>query len=76
MRILLVEDDEGISNFIVKGLREAAFAVDLSADGEDALYQVSINDYDVIILDIMIPVKDGFEVCRELREQGSGNSRF
>ena len=71
VRILLVEDDEGISNFIIKGLREAAYAVDLSVDGEDALYQVSINEYDVIILDVMIPVKDGFEVCKEIREQGS-----
>lgn len=70
MRILLVEDDEGISSFILKGLREAALAVDLSADGEDALYQVSINDYDLVILDVMIPLKDGFEVCREMREQG------
>lgn len=71
MRILLVEDDEGISSFILKGLREAAFAVDLSVDGEDALYQVSINEYDAIILDVNIPFKNGFEVCSELREQGS-----
>ena len=70
MRILLVEDDEGISSFILKGLREAAFAVDLSVDGEDALYQVSINEYDLIILDVMIPYKNGFEVCREIREKG------
>ncbi|NNE68455.1 MAG: response regulator transcription factor [Pyrinomonadaceae bacterium] len=70
MRILLVEDDEGISNFIVKGLQESAFAVDVAVNGEDALYQVSINTYDLIILDVIIPIKDGFEVCKELREKG------
>ena len=70
MRILLVEDDEGISNFIVKGLEEAAYAVDLAEDGEDALYQISINEYDAIVLDVMIPSKDGIEVCREIREKG------
>lgn len=68
MRLLLVEDDIRISNFVAKGLRENAYAIDVVADGENALYQVSINDYDVIILDVMLPVKDGFTVCRELRE--------
>lgn len=68
MRLLLVEDDIRISNFVAKGLRENAYAVDVAADGENALYQVSINDYDAIILDVMLPVKDGFAVCRELRE--------
>ncbi len=66
----MVEDDEGISNFILKGLRESAYAVDLAIDGNDALYQTSINEYDLIILDVMIPGKNGFEVCRELREMG------
>ncbi|MGI8670717.1 MAG: response regulator transcription factor [Aridibacter sp.] len=70
MRILLVEDDEGISNFILKGLRETAYAVDLAVDGDEAIYQSSINEYDLIILDVMIPVKNGFEVCREIREKG------
>ncbi len=70
MRILLVEDDEGISNFIVKGLEEAAYAIDVAVDGEEALYQVSINEYDAIILDVMIPYKNGIEVCREIREEG------
>jgi two-component system copper resistance phosphate regulon response regulator CusR len=70
VRILLVEDDEGISHFIVKGLQEAAFAVDLAVDGDEALYQTSINEYDLVILDVMIPVKNGFEVCKEMREQG------
>lgn len=56
---------------IKRGLRGAAYAVDVSRDGEDALYQASINDYDAIILDVMIPKLDGFQVCRELRAQGS-----
>lgn len=56
---------------IKRGLRQAAYAVDVARDGEDALYQASINDYDAVILDVMIPKRDGFEVCRELRAQGS-----
>ncbi|MEP6924400.1 MAG: response regulator transcription factor, partial [Pyrinomonadaceae bacterium] len=70
MRVLLAEDDRRIANFIIKGLRENAYAVDAATDGEDALYQAAINHYDVIILDVMMPVKDGFEVCRELRKEG------
>ncbi|MCO6511441.1 MAG: response regulator transcription factor [Aridibacter famidurans] len=71
MRVLIVEDDEGVSSFVAKGLEEAAFAVDVAADGESALYQASINTYDVIILDVMIPLVDGFDVCRELRQEGA-----
>ena len=56
---------------IKRGLRGAAYAVDVARDGEDALYQASINDYDAVILDVMIPKLDGFEVCRELRAKGS-----
>lgn len=67
MRILLVEDDIRIVNFVVKGLRENAYAVDAVTDGEAALYQASVNEYDLMILDVMIPIKDGFKVCRELR---------
>lgn len=69
MRVFLVEDDIRIASFIAKGLRENAYAVDLAADGEEAIYQVSINDYDLIILDVMLPKKDGFEVCRSIRSQ-------
>jgi two-component system copper resistance phosphate regulon response regulator CusR len=57
---------------LAKGLREQAYAVDLATDGEDALYRASINDYDLVILDVMLPRKDGFTVCRELRAAGSG----
>lgn len=70
MRILLVEDDARIVGFVTKGLRENAYAVDVSGNGADALYQIAINTYDLIVLDVMLPLKDGFEVCRELRNGG------
>jgi two-component system, OmpR family, copper resistance phosphate regulon response regulator CusR len=70
MRLLLVEDDARIARFVAKGLREQAYAVDISATGDDALYQAAINSYDLVILDVMIPGKNGFEVCRELRKAG------
>src|SRR5258707_12803218 len=63
MRLLLVEDDERIAKFLVKGLREQTYAVDRAADGEDALYKLAVNEYDLLILDLMIPGPDGFEVC-------------
>jgi len=59
-----------MANVIAKGLREQAYAVDIAADGEAALYQASINDYDLMVLDVLLPVRDGFEVCRELRARG------
>ena len=71
MRILLAEDDARIANFVTKGLRENAYAVDLATDGEQALYQIAINQYDVIVLDVMMPLKNGFEICRELRREGN-----
>jgi DNA-binding response OmpR family regulator len=70
MRLLLVEDDSRIARFVAKGLREQAYAVDVVATGEEALYQAEINNYDLIILDVMIPGRDGFAVCRELRKTG------
>ena len=70
MRILLVEDDQRIARFIQKGLKENAYAVDAVTDGEDALYQAELNPYDLIILDLNIPGKDGFAVCEEIRADG------
>lgn len=67
MRILLVEDESNAREMLAKGLREQTYAVDTAEDGEAALYQASINDYDLIILDVMLPQKDGFTVCCELR---------
>jgi two-component system copper resistance phosphate regulon response regulator CusR len=71
VRILLVEDEASAARMLAKGLREHAYAVDIAPDGEDALYRVSINDYDLVILDLLLPRKNGFEVCRELRSNGS-----
>lgn len=70
MRILIVEDEPRMANVIAKGLRENSYAVDVAATGEAALYQASINDYDLILLDVLLPQRDGFEVCRELRARG------
>jgi two-component system copper resistance phosphate regulon response regulator CusR len=71
MRILLVEDEPAAARILAKGLRRQKYAVDVAADGESAEHEASVNDYDLIILDVMLPRKDGFEVCRELRAAGS-----
>ncbi len=71
MRVLVVEDDRRIGAFVSKGLRERAYAVDLAATGDEALYKFALNDYDAVVLDVMIPGRNGFEVCRELRANGS-----
>lgn len=67
VRILLVEDETRMASFIARGLREQSYAVDIATDGAAALYQAAINQYDFVILDVMLPVQDGFSVCRELR---------
>jgi DNA-binding response OmpR family regulator len=71
MRILLVEDEPDAARMLAKGLREQAYAVDLAADGDAAIYQSSITDYDAVVLDVMLPGADGLQVCRELRKRGS-----
>jgi two-component system copper resistance phosphate regulon response regulator CusR len=71
MRILLVEDEPDAARMVAKGLRERAYAVDTVADGEAACYQATIADYDAIVLDILLPLKDGLEVCRQLRREGA-----
>ncbi|HNP86140.1 MAG: response regulator transcription factor [Chloroflexi bacterium SZAS-1] len=70
MRILVVEDETAIASFITQGLAEAGYAVDLATDGSEALYWVSIAEYDAIILDIMLPDTDGLAVCTAFRERG------
>ncbi len=70
VRILLVEDEARVAGFIAKGLREQSYAVDLAGDGEGALYQAAVNHYDLVILDVMLPLKNGYAVCRELRSAG------
>jgi len=71
MRILLVEDEPSAARFIAKGLREASHAVDVAADGTAAAERCQQNDYDAVILDVMLPGKDGLTLCRELRAGGS-----
>jgi DNA-binding response OmpR family regulator len=70
MRILVVEDEPRMANVIAKGLREQSYAVDVVEDGDAGLYQTSLNDYDLIVLDVLLPQRDGYEVCRELRARG------
>ena len=71
MRILLVEDEPAAAQMLAQGLREHGYAVDLAADGEEGLEKIYINQYDLVILDVVLPRKDGFAVCRELRSSGS-----
>ena len=67
---MLAEDDARVAAFVAKGLREQAYAVDIARDGEEAVYFASVNEYDLLILDVMLPVKDGHAVCRNLRVAG------
>jgi DNA-binding response OmpR family regulator len=71
MRVLLVEDDGSAAQFISKGLREASYAVDVARDGARASALCTDNEYDAIVLDVMLPKKDGLTVCRELRAAGA-----
>jgi two-component system copper resistance phosphate regulon response regulator CusR len=71
MRILLVEDEPDAARMVAKGLREHAYAVDVVGDGEAACFQAAVNDYDAIVLDLLLPGKDGIEVCRQLRRDGA-----
>lgn len=68
MRILVIEDEEEISNFIKKGLVAENFAVDCASSGEEGLKLAGVHAYDLAVLDIGLPGKDGVEVCRELRK--------
>jgi len=69
VKILIIEDDEKIVNFLKKGLQEESYSIDYSLNGDEGIYLASVNTYDLILLDIMIPVKDGIEVCKTLREE-------
>src|SRR2546423_882070 len=69
MRLLLVEDDGKLARAVARGLRHDGYAVDVAADGEAALMQAAVYDYDAVILDVMLPERDGLEVCRALRER-------
>jgi len=69
LRILVVDDDRRLCNIIKRGLIEEAYAVDLAYDGEEGEYYAEVNSYDLIILDVMMPRKDGIAVCQELRNK-------
>jgi two-component system copper resistance phosphate regulon response regulator CusR len=70
LRILLVEDELQAATMLAMGLREQGYAVDVTADGDAALESVRSNSFDLVILDVVLPGKDGFTVCRELRDAG------
>ena len=70
MRVLVVEDDARLAHVLEKGLREAAYAVDVVGSGKAALYEAAVVPYDAIVLDVNIPEPNGFEVARRLRAKG------
>jgi len=72
MRILVVEDDKKVASFLERGLREDGYAVDVAHDGKDGALKAHVHDYDLLILDIMLPGKTGYEILSELRREGSG----
>ncbi|MCX7737777.1 MAG: response regulator transcription factor [Candidatus Kapabacteria bacterium] len=69
MRILVIEDDEQVGEAIQKSLKEQYYSVDIATDGEEGVFLAKTNDYDLIILDIMLPIKDGWKVCKEIRDE-------
>jgi DNA-binding response OmpR family regulator len=71
MRILIIEDDKEVRNFLKVSLEAESFIVDEATDGDMGSYNARTNDYDMIILDLMLPKKDGCEVCREIRMTGN-----
>jgi two-component system, OmpR family, copper resistance phosphate regulon response regulator CusR len=70
MRILVIEDEKKVASFIGKGLREERYMVDEAFDGEDGFNKAIASQYDAIVMDVMLPKKDGFTVLKELREAG------
>jgi len=70
MKILVVEDEKRVAQFIQKGLKEEGHAVDCAYDGEEGGFLAEVNEYDLVILDLMLPKKNGVAVCREIRERG------
>jgi heavy metal response regulator len=69
MRVLVIEDERKIAEFLKRGLKEEAYAVDIAADGEEAHFLASTQEYDLIVLDLMLPKIDGLSLCRKLREE-------
>jgi len=69
-RLLLVEDDPDAARVLAKGLRERGYAVDVAGDGEIAIVQAATTDYDIVLLDVLLPKTDGFAACRAIRDSG------
>lgn len=74
MKILVVEDEKKIANFIKKGLSEENYVVDVVNNGKDALENISQNNYDLIIMDVVLPDMNGFDLCSEIRKNGFKNA--
>ena len=70
MKILVVEDDRKVAGFIEQGLCEEGYVVDVASDGDQATMMAHVNDYDVILLDVVLPKKNGFQIAAELRREG------
>ncbi|HET9546107.1 MAG TPA: response regulator transcription factor [Gaiellaceae bacterium] len=70
MRVLVVEDEAKLAGLLRRGLEEEGHAVDLARSGDDALWRAAAAEYDAVVLDVMLPGPDGFDVCRRLRERG------
>src|ERR1700758_4524055 len=70
MKILVVEDDRKVASFIEQGLREEGYAVDVAPDGDQATMLAHVYEYDMLVLDVMLPKKSGLQVAAELRREG------
>ncbi|MGY8686383.1 MAG: response regulator, partial [Verrucomicrobiales bacterium] len=70
MRVLFVEDSKHLRNYVAKALKRAGYATDVASDGEEGLFLATTNDYDAIVLDLMLPKIDGLEVLQRLRREG------
>ncbi len=70
MKILIVEDDRKVAGFIEQGLKEEGYVVDVAPDGDEATMLAHVYDYDVILLDVVLPRKNGFQIAAELRREG------
>ena len=70
MRILVIEDERKIASFIKRGLREEGYTVDTAFDGEEGYRLTAENEYDLVILDVMLPKRDGISLCRQMRQDG------
>jgi len=69
MRLLIIEDEKKVADFIKRGLKEEGYSIDVAFDGEEGHFQASSNEYDAIILDLMLPKIDGISLCRKLRQE-------